>query len=350
MTVGSNSMLLNARILQQPLTGVGRYLSEVLDAWPGERPVSIAPPSWAIQGLKGHAWEQLVLPTRVRRRLLWSPVHSGPLAVTNQVVTVHDLVPLDHPEWLNRGFARWYGFMLPRLVQRARHVIAISDFTRRRLLETTGIADSKVTVIHNGVGARFRPPPAVERRRMRESLGLTDTRYLLSVGTLEPRKNLPGLIHAWSKVLPQLPDDLELVIAGAPGRASVFADARLDDLPPRVRLIGRVSDEMLPPLYAEAEWFIYLSRYEGFGLPPLEAMACGTPAIVSDIPVFGEVTGGAAMTVDPDNPNAVADTLAVAAKDSARRKTLAERGLQQAAGFDWHETARLTRAVLERFG
>lgn len=342
-------MLFNARILQQPLTGVGRYLSEVLAAWPGESPVRIDPPGWAIRGLTGHSWEQLVLPARVGRDLLWSPVHSGPLLVANQVVTVHDLVPLDHPEWLNRGFARWYGFMLPRLVRRARHVIAISDFTRHRLLQTTGLPDDRVTVIHNGVGTRFSPPSPSERRRVRERLGLADTRYLLSVGSLEPRKNLPGLLRGWRQALPRLPDDLELVIAGAPGRASVFADARVDDLPPRVRMVGRVSDELLPSLYAEAEWFIYLSLYEGFGLPPLEALACGTPVIVSDIPVFREVTADASIAVNPEDTQAIADTLLQAATDSASRKTLAEQGLRQAAKFDWQETARRTKQLLERF-
>lgn len=342
-------MLLNARILQQPRTGVGRYLDEVLAAWPGAPPARIDPPGWAIQGLKGHAWEQLVLPLRVGRGLLWSPVHSGPLAVANQVVTVHDLVPLDHPEWLNRGFARWYGFMLPRLVRRARHVIAISGFTRERLLETTGLAADRVTVVHNGVGAGFRPPPSDDRRKMRESLGLGETRYLLSVGTLEPRKNLPGLLRAWRHALPRLPDDLELVIAGAPGRASVFAESRMDDLPARVRLVGRVGDEMLPSLYAEAEWFVYLSLYEGFGLPPLEAMACGTPVIVSDIPVFREVTADASIAVEPGNADAVADTLVRAVADSALRESLSRRGVEQAAQFEWGETARRTRAVLERF-
>lgn len=342
-------MLLNARILQQPMTGVGRYLDEVLAAWPGAPPARIDPPGWAIQGLKGHAWEQLVLPTRVGGELLWSPVHSGPLAVANQVVTVHDLVPLDHPEWLNRGFARWYGFMLPRLVRRARHVIAISEFTRERLLEATGLSDDRVTVIHNGVGARFRPSAGDERRDMRDRLGLGDTRYLLSVGTLEPRKNLPGLLRAWRQALPRLPDDLELVIAGAPGRASVFAESKMDELPARVRRVGRVSDEMLPSLYAEAEWFVYLSLYEGFGLPPLEAMACGTPAIVSDIPVFREVTSDASIAVPPLDTDAVTEAMVTAVDDSALRDRLSERGLRQAAKFDWQETARRTREVLERF-
>ncbi|MEX2497796.1 MAG: glycosyltransferase family 1 protein [Wenzhouxiangellaceae bacterium] len=342
-------MLFNARILQAPQTGVGRYLNEMLAAWPGEAPGRVDPPAWAVRGLKGHAWEQLVLPARVGRNLLWSPVHSGPLALTNQVVTVHDLVPLDHPEWLNPGFVRWYRFMLPRLVRQARHVIAISDFTRQRLQHVTSLSDDAISVIHNGIGARFRPPDSEPRQRMRNVLGLENVRYLLSVGTLEPRKNLSGLLRGWQRALSNLPDDLELVIAGAPGRSSVFAEATLGELPPRVRLVGRVDDEILPALYAEAEWFVYLSLYEGFGLPPLEALACGTPAIVSDIPVFREVVADAAVAVAPEDENAVADVLQRAVTDSALRTTLAERGLARAAKFDWHETARRTRQVLERF-
>src|SRR6056297_1985463 len=172
----AESMYLNARILHQPLTGVGRYLSEVLAAWPGATPMRLDPPRWASQGLKGHGWEQLVLPARVGRNLLWSPVHSGPLAVRNQVVTVHDLVPLDHPEWLSPGFARWYRFMLPRLLRQARHVIAISRFTRSRLLEMTDLPASRISVVANGVAPLFQPPAPAQagaaRARMRRQLGL----------------------------------------------------------------------------------------------------------------------------------------------------------------------------------
>lgn len=350
MIAGTRIMLLNARILQAPLTGVGRYLNEILAAWPGDAPRRVDPPAWAVRGLKGHAWEQIVLPARAGRGLLWSPVHSGPLAVRNQVVTVHDLVALDHPEWLSPGFSRWYRFMLPRLVRRARHVIAISDFTRQRLQQVTGLPDDAVSVIHNGVGTRFRPPDSRARQCMRNVMGLENARYLLSVGTLEPRKNLTGLLRGWQRALLNLPDDLELVIAGAPGRSSVFAEATLGDLPPRVRLAGRIDDEILPALYAEAEWFVYLSLYEGFGLPPLEALACGTPVIVSDIPAFREVFGDAAVAVAPQDEDAVADVLQRAVSDIGLRSALAERGLIRAAKFDWHETARRTRQVLERFG
>lgn len=342
-------MLLNARILQAPMTGVGRYLSEVLAAWPGEVPRRLDPPPGAARGVRGHAWEQLVLPVRVGGNLLWSPVHSGPLAVARQVVTVHDVVALDHPEWLSPGFARWYAFMLPRLVRRARHVIAISDFTRDRLIRATGLDEDAVSVIRNGVGARFRPPDAAARQHMRAALGLDNVRYLLSVGTLEPRKNLAGLLRAWARALPDLPGDLELVIAGAPGRSSVFAEATLGELPPRVRLAGRVGEALLPALYAEAEWFVYLSLYEGFGLPPLEALASGTPVIVSDIDVFREVVGDAAVTVAPRDEAAVADALKHAVSDPALRRTLAERGLARSQQFDWRETARTTKRVLQRF-
>lgn len=331
------------------MTGVGRYLDEILAAWPGAPPRPVAPPAWAAHGVAGHAWEQLVLPLRVGRELLWSPVHSGPISVADQVVTVHDVVALDHPEWLNPGFVRWYRFLLPRLVRRARHVIAISAFTRDRLIRATGLDENAVSVIHNGVGRRFRPPDREAREAVRRRLGLVGSRYLLSLGTLEPRKNLGGLLRAWKTALSDLPDDLELVIAGAPGRPSVFADAGLGELPPRVRLVGRIDDAMLPALYAEAEWFVYLSLYEGFGLPPLEALACGTPVIVSDAPVFAETAGDAAIAVPPSDEGAVADAIRNAVSSPGLARELAERGGRRVKEFEWGEAARRTRALIERY-
>jgi glycosyltransferase involved in cell wall biosynthesis len=348
--VAARPMLLNARILHAPMTGVGRYLTEMLAAWPGAPPRPVSPLAGFAQGMPGHAWEQLVLPLRARGELLWSPVHSGPLTAANQVVTVHDVVPLDHPEWLNRGFSRWYGFMLPRLVRRARHVIAISEFTRERLIATTGLSERSISVIRNGVSERFHAPCDSARAAMRRALSLDARRFLLSVCTLEPRKNLAGLLRAWRLALPALPDDLELIIAGGPGRRSVFADSDTGELPPRVRFFGRVDDALLPALYAEAEWFVYLSRYEGFGMPPLESFACGTPAIISDIPVFRETAGDAGVFVDLGDERAIADRMVAAVSNPGLRREFAERGLSRAAGHDWRDTARHTLDVLERFG
>lgn len=354
-------MLVNTRILQAPLTGVQRYLSAVLNAWPGARPEPVAPPPWAARGLRAHVWEQSVLPLRARGQLLWSPVHSGPLGFSHQVVTVHDVVPLDHPEWLNKNFARWYRFMLPRLVHTARHVIAISEFTRQRIVATTGLSADKISVIANGVGAAFQPVPASGQASMRRVLGLPDGPYALSVGSLEPRKNLASALKAWQRALARLPEDWHLVVVGAAGDPRVFSDSERADWPERVVRLGRVEDEWLPALYSAAECFIYLSLYEGFGLPPLEAMACGTAVLISDIDVMNEVVGdystncstdcptNCAIKVSPLDIDDIANGLLTIAHDPDLRRSMGERALQRAADFGWEKTASQTQALLQRF-
>ena len=346
-------MLVNTRILQAPLTGVQRYLSAVLNAWPDERPQAVAPPDWAARGLKAHVWEQSLLPLRAGGQLLWSPVHSGPLGYDRQVVTVHDVVPLDHPEWLSRNFARWYRWMLPRLVHRARHVIAISEFTRQRIVATTGLSADKISVIPNGVGAAFQPVALSEQDSMRRALGLPSGPYVLSVGSLEPRKNLASALKAWQRALSRLPEDWHLMVVGAAGDPRVFSDSEIADWPERVIALGRVEDEWLPALYSAAECFVYLSLYEGFGLPPLEAMACGTAVLVSDIDVMNEVVGDCsvdcAIKVSPLDIDNIAAGLLTIAHDPGLRQSMGERALQQAAGFSWERTALQTQALLQRF-
>jgi len=341
-------LFVNTRVLLAPLTGVQRYVREVLAAWPGEAPVRLSPPDFAARGIPAHLWEQLLLPRRLGKQLLWSPVHSGPVSVRRQVVTVHDVVPLDHPEWLNPRFARWYRWMMPRLVQRACHVIAVSGFTRDRLVTTTGVDASKISVVPSGISERFRPDPGPDDAEMRRTLGLGDWPYLLSLGSREPRKNLATLLEAWRRAVPRLPSDLHLVIAGAAGRSQVFGDEPSRALPDRVVSAGRIEDHWLPALYRQAEGFVYLSLYEGFGLPPLEAMACGTPALVSDIEVFREVAGDAALRADPRDADAVAQSL-VSMSDPEFRDEHARRGPVQARRYCWNETARATREVLARF-
>ncbi|NBB93017.1 MAG: glycosyltransferase [Gammaproteobacteria bacterium] len=342
--------VVNTRVLHGPPTGVQRYVSEILAAWPDSPPERITPPVALSRGLAGHAWEQFVLPARLRRsQLLWSPVHSGPLAWRNQVVTVHDVVPLDHPEWLNRRFARWYRFMLPRLVRRARHVIAISEFTRRRLIATCGLPVDRTSVIPCGVGEDFRPASAQAIEAARARLGLGRGRYLLALGSLEPRKNIPALLEAWQRARAQLPDDLVLVVAGAAGDPAVFGDAGLGAWPDGVLATGHIEDRDLPALYSGAEWSLCVSRYEGFGLTPLESMACGTPVIVSDIPVFNESVGEAGLRVDPHSPEAIAEGLRQALSGGGLRRELAARATERSARFCWRRSARATRDLLTRF-
>jgi len=341
-------MLINTRVLHAPVTGVQRFILEVLKAWPGAKPSIIAPPDYVARGALGHAWEQFVLPVQTGGELLWSPVHSGPLRYANQVVTVHDAVPMDHPEWLNRNFARWYRFMLPRLIHSARHVISVSEFNKRRILESVDVAETKITVIPNGVSDSFNPDQAAKQSSMRQALSIPEGRYVLTVSSLEPRKNLASVLTAWKRALPLLPDDFHLLVVGA-ANLRVFASGGPSDQPDRVLHLGHLDGENLEILYAAAECFVYLSLYEGFGLPPLEAMASGTPVIVSDIEVMNEVVGDSGLKVKPLDITEIAKAIHLLSHDAELRSQLAASGLQQASQFSWRKTAEQTQELLTQF-
>lgn len=345
----AHGICVGARILASRTTGVQRYLRELLARLPEiER---IAPTKPPLSGSRGHAWEQFCLPTRLHGRLLWSPSNTGPLSVRNQVVTIHDVVPLDHPEWLNRRFAAWYSFLIPRLVRRVQHVITVSAFTRDRLISRCNIEDKKVSVIYNGVDTRFRLQPPDVIIDTRKKLGIPLGRYVLSVGSLEPRKNLRRLLLAWEAILPGLPTDVSLVLAGAKGRSLVFADTpELKALPDRVRMVGYVPDEDLPALYAGAAAFVYPSVYEGFGLPPLEAMACGTPVIVGNCGSLPEVVGEAAVSVDPYDVDAIARALLDVLTVAALADRLRAAGPVRSRKFGWDKAAKETWQVLRAVG
>jgi len=267
--------------------------------------------------------------------------------VERQVVTIHDITPLDHPEWLNPKFAKWYQFLIPRLARRVQRIITVSDFTKNRICEVTSVKSDKVVVIYNGVDERFRPKAVEEIIRTKDALGISDFRYILTVATIEPRKNLQRLIKAWETICANLPEDVWLMIVGAKGKDLVFRNASFNTLPPRVRMLGHVPDELLPALYSGALAFAYVSIYEGFGLPPLEAMACGTPVLTSNVTSLPEVVGDAALTVDPYDIEAIADGIRHLVEDDHLRENLSQKGIARAKLFSWDKTARLVWNVLE---
>lgn len=335
----------NTRVLHMHTTGVQRYTLELLSRL--GREVRRIAPAVKLDGVQGHLWEQAILPLRIGDRLLWSPSNTGPIAVRRQVVTIHDVVPLDHPEWLNPRFAAWYRWLLPRLAKRVAHIITISEFSRQRIVECLKVAATKVTVIPNGVDARFHPRSPTEVTRTRRGLGIPSPHYILTVGSLEPRKNLHRLLQAWERVHTSIPDDVWLVVTGAKGKALVFKDVHFSKLPPRVHLTGHVEDAHLPALYSGALAFAYLSVYEGFGLPPLEAMAAGVPTITGNRTALPEVVGDAGVMVDPLDVDAIADGLKRIVEDSDLRRQLRAKGLERARRFSWDRTAALTFSVLE---
>jgi glycosyltransferase involved in cell wall biosynthesis len=335
---------LNARFHLHRPTGMQRYALELSRRFADH--LDPVRPAMALGGTTGHLWEQLYLPSAVRGRLLWSPNNTGPLVVERQVCTIHDLIPLDHPEWFNRRFGEWYSWLLPRLAKRVRHMIAISDFTKDRIVKRLGVSAEKVTVIPNGVDSRFSPRNAEEIERVRRALGITPAPYLLYVGSLEPRKNLPRLLAAWRTAQSSAPKDVRLIIAGARGSKRVFGALEIKAVPPRTEFIGYVPDEHLPELYSGAVALVYPSLYEGFGLPPLEAMACGTPVVTSDGTSLPEVVGDNAVLVDPHDADSIAEGLVRVLSSPSLRDAMSREGRKRAARFTWEQTAHQTLQLL----
>lgn len=330
----------NVRTLGYHITGVQRYLLSLLPHLPPK--LSTLKPARPLQGIKGHIWEQLYLPTQLKHRLLWSPGNTGPLGVTRQVVTVHDAAALDHPEWFEQKFVLWYSALLPRLIRKVRAIITVSRFSKERIVHCTGLDPERVHVVYNGVDTRFHPVDPETVSKTLASFGLTKP-YILFVGSLEPRKNLKLLLDTWG--LGKF-DGATLAVAGATGH--LFQQFALDSLPKGVCLLGRVPDDVLPALYSGAAGFVYGSIYEGFGLPLLEALACGCPIAVSDIPAHREVCGSSAWYFDTFSSEDLKQKLEALLQLNKKERDLRIReGIQRAAQYRWETAAAATWQLLE---
>jgi glycosyltransferase involved in cell wall biosynthesis len=260
------------------------------------------------------------------------------------VLTVHDLTLLLFPEWHPPDRRRLMTRELDPAVRRADHVITPSHATRIDVLKCLPVEPDRVCVIPEGVSGAFAPLPRERLTTLLAPLGLRPGEYLLFLGTLEPRKNLLRLLEAVEQAGPTIGP---LVVAGGRGWGDRQLRATLARLQRtgRVRALGYVSDSARPPLLGGARAFVYPSLYEGFGLPPLEAMACGTPVVTSSVASLVEVVGDAALLVDPRDVAALAAALRRIWEDDALRADLAARGRAQARRFTWERTARLTLDV-----
>jgi glycosyltransferase involved in cell wall biosynthesis len=336
-------IFVNGRFRSHKITGVQRVAHEIT-ARLGSA-VTVCQPKEKLQGWKGHLWEQTVLPFESRGGVLWSPCAAGPIAAPNHVVTFHDLFPLDSPAWYGKAYAGWYRASMQRLATTAAHIIAVSEYTKARLIQRLGVLASKITVIHNGVDRKlFEAEPEVALAAS-SFLRLPSPSYLLCVGSLEPRKNLARLMAAWQRVAPELPPDLWLVVAGA-GDKNVYKESCLEQLPARVFFTGYVPDGQMKGLYAGSTGFVFPSLAEGFGLPPLEAMACGVPVLTSRATSLPEVCSSAALYLDPTDVSDMSRAIKLLVSDASLRERLSVLGREQAARFTWERAAERTLSVL----
>jgi glycosyltransferase involved in cell wall biosynthesis len=299
-------------------------------------------------------WEQCLQPPQLHNlgiRLLHSPVNIQPLVLPCKgVVTMMDLSFLVFPESF-RGPQRRYQRLFTQLsARRATHLIAISRSTAQDLTRFFGVNSAKVSVTLPGVDARYTPLEEAVVSEWRRKGGLPE-RFLLYVGTLEPRKNLPTLIRAFA-AFRRGNTAVKLVLAGGKGwmYQPILASVEELGLQDDVLFPGYIAEDELPLWYNAAEVFVYPSLYEGFGLPPLEAMACGTPVIASNASSLPEVVGSAGLLVSPDDVEQWCAALSQLTGDSSLRASLSQRGLERAKEFTWarmaEQTARVYRHVL----
>ena len=350
----------NGRFLGRGVTGVERFAAMTLremdaalqhDGATGHRwtllvPQGVARPDWWHQGFEtvghrgGHVWEQWDLARRARDGVLLNLCNSGPVTLARQLTIVHDALVYDLPQNFRPAY-RLLHRTLGRLIARRSRIGTVSAFSRDRLSTVLKLDPEMIPVVPNAADhvATISPDDGIIAR-----LGLADTPFLLFVGSFAPNKNLPVALRAFERLAKSWPDP-KLVLVGASGK--LFAASGFDDVPPGVILPGRIGDGELMALYRHARALIFPSSYEGFGIPPLEALQLGCPVIASDIPPTREVCGDAAHYVPEGDANALAAAMRTALADADLRQTIADKARRRAASFSWARSAALLRANAE---
>jgi len=350
---------INGRFLSQPVTGVQRYALELfkhmdllLDepAFRHLRLVCLVPsnqadlPPWkniAIRKVginRGNLWEQLDLPFHARGGMLFSPANIGPWLHSRQAVTLHDASVFAVPEAYTRSFREKYMFIFKRLARTARLLLTDSVFSQRELARYLSLPLSRFSVIPLG-GDHLNGIPADETILDRHSLPRKT--YIFTVASQSLHKNFGRVLE----VAARLGEGVQFVVAGG-SYDRVFQQSGAQPVPANVKMLGYINDNELKALYENALAFIFPSRYEGFGLPVLEAMNCGCPVLCSNAASLPEVGGRAALYFDPLDVDGISALIKVVQADPDLQVVLRERGIEQASNFRWEKTARLTLAAL----
>lgn len=339
----AHNCLVNARFRKQRVTGVQRYAIEICKRL-NQNLIEITP-SRLVSGIQGHLWEQCVLPFNVSGGLLWSPCNTGPLAVRNQVVTIHDMAVFDHPEWFSTDFVLLYNALLPCLARSVRKIVTVSDFSKERICKCLNISEQKVVVIPNGVSELFTKKNKTEVIKVKKKYNINSDSYFVVLGTLEPRKNVLLAFRGWLKFIKKTKKYATLVVIGGGGGA---AFSKAIDFPNSDNIVytGYVGDNDLPAILTGAISLIYPSLYEGFGLPILEAMACGTPVITTKQTSMPFVAEDAALYIEPDNVEMLSDTMEKLFLDASLQDKLSKTGLLQSKKFSWDKSAAIFSNLL----
>ena len=340
--------------LERPRAGVGVYTTQILHGMAVERPdcrlMVYGPPggfahvpdaSYRLLPQTRFIGRHLQWPAQIRRLkpdAYFGPAGAMPLGKLgcSSVVTIHDLAIYQNPSWFPRQPLST-ALVVPRSVVRADRVIAVSESTARDVVKVFGVDRKRIDVVPHGISPKFRPMTSDELADARSRLKLPE-RFILFVGTVEPRKNLPTLLEAWA----MMRDRPDLVVVGTWGWLYADVQEQMERLGPTLHHLQGLDPGELPAVYNLARVLAHPAWYEGFGLPPLEAMACGTPVIVSDRSSLPEVVGDAGMVVPADQPESWRKALEKVVGDTDFAAEQRRRGILRAAQFSWGRAAQMT--------
>jgi glycosyltransferase involved in cell wall biosynthesis len=358
----SSVCYINGRFLTQPITGVQRYAGETTKALDlmieseeivsddisfcllvpqgPLRPLTLKHiPTKQVGHLSGHLWEQIELPWYAHDGFLVNLCNAAPIVKKRQAVAIHDAGVFVCPESYSFAFRTWYRFMLRAAARQSAVVITGSAFSRDEITQHTGVPSAKIQIVQGGCN-HVDGVPGDDTLITR--IGLSGRPFLLAVSSLSPRKNFQAVIDAVGR-LGEV--GFDVVVAGA-ANPKVFGRTKLT-ASDRIRFLGEVNDAELPALYKKAAAFIYPSLYEGFGLPPLEAMRLGCPVIVSDIPPHREVCGEAAVYCNPHDIQNIANQIMNIMSDADLRRRYADLGRTRADVFTWQKSAERMYRILK---
>ena len=337
----------NGRFVAQPLTGVQRFAHEVLRAMSGgSRPIRprLALPADASERdlplgsamhsrgrFRGHLWEQAELPVQRRGEFLVNLCNCGPVSVRDQLVVLHDVAFLANPGNFGWRFRAWYSLMVRSYLARGARLATVSNFSAGEIARLLGYARHRITVLHGGV-EHIRRVPA--DHSVLKRLQLERKQFVLSFGSGIPNKNFVGVARAAQLLGAR---GMPFLVVGAPPSSRVFGQVSLDWS--RLKHAGRVSDAELRALYEAAACFVFPSHYEGFGLPPLEAMSCGCPVVASRTTSLPEICGTAAVYCDPDDPADIAAGIRRIVESRSLQDELGTAGRLRAEQFSWSAAA-----------
>ena len=298
------------------------------------------------ENIRNHFWEQFTLPRMAKQHhvdILHSPANLAPLFYKGKsIIHIHDLCFAVNPQWYSFQFRTLYNFIVPRLARRATKVITNSNNSRNDLLQYCDVPAEKVSLVYWAVDEMFNRVSEQVTVKPR----LEKEQFILYVGSLDPRKNIRTLVQAYQLLRERDPQSkVKLILIG--GEHPIFSDVRLNITRFKQDIVskGFVDDDLLRQYYKEAALVVFPSLYEGFGLPPLEAMASGVPVVTSKTSSIPEVVGDAAVMVDPLDANQLANAMSSVLKDEQLRKKLIDEGFEQVKRFNWYRVARNTLAV-----